>query len=186
MFRVLRRWPGAAIFLWAGWLSAQAPEPAKLKTATVQWVADTPQLTYDVRYSGDGTTMPTAFKYLLKDLAELEGWYLTGEDKSKTIASQAKRIQLEYTQAKSKVKGPRVSKIDVKETPKSIDFVVAFAKKPSRDEVAKLGDVLETFSRKYAKIPKGTAADVELADTPKATVWKLEVRYKAPPAMDKK
>src|SRR6478735_5949990 len=93
------------ITIMAGVLAAQDPAP-KLRTAVIQWIADTPALTYDVRYSGDDTTtMPTALKYLLKDLADSEGLYLTGEDKSKTIASQNRRITLEYAPTKSKAKG---------------------------------------------------------------------------------
>src|SRR5262245_2883575 len=164
---------------------AQEPEPPKLKSAVILWVADSPQLTYDVRYTGDSTTMPTALKYLLKDLAEYDGWYLTGEDKSKTVASQTKRISLEYTAAKSKLKTARVSRIEVKENPMSVACVVSFAKKPGADDVKSLSGVLETFARKYTKAAKSVASAVEPAEM-KSTVWNFEVRFKEPAKKDKK
>lgn len=166
--------------------SAGQDAPVKLKAATIQWVADAPLLTYDVRYlGGDTTTMPTALKYLLKDLAECEGWYLTGEDKSKTIASQAKRISLEYTKARSKLKTNRVGKIEAKETPGAVEFVVTFAKKPGGEELTRLGGVLETFARKYVKAAKSISAAVQHEATTKANVWNFEVRFKEPAAKKK-
>lgn len=179
-------WLAAIVLGIAGVSGGQAPDPAKLKTAVVQWVADMPNLTYDIRFTGDTTTMPTALKYLVKDLAEYEGWYLTGEDKTKTIASRAKRISLEYVQGKSKIKATRVAKIDVKETPKSIDLVATFAKKPSREEVSRLGGILATFSRKYAKIAKNAPATLEQTETAKVAVWSFQVRFDMPPAKVKK
>ena len=166
---------------------AQEPDPPKLKSAVILWVADSPQLTYDIRYTGgETTTMPTALKYLVKDLAENDGWYLTGEDKSKTVASQAKRISLEYTAAKSRLKAARVSRIEVKETPKSVACVVSFAKRPGADDVKRLGEMLETFARKYTKATKSVASTVESAETMKATVWTFDVRFKDLPKKDKK
>ena len=170
-----------AIFIVASAASLGAQQPAgiKLKAAVIQWVADVPQLTYDIRYSGgEGTTMPTALKYLIKDLAEMEGWYLTGEDKSKTVASQAKRIHLDYTSAKSKPATIRIGKIEVKETPKSVDFVVWFAKKPGRDDVTRLDGVLQTFARKYMKLAKSERTTIAHAEAAKANVWTYEVRFK--------
>jgi hypothetical protein len=174
-----------AVSTWT--LRAQDPDPVKLKSAVILWVADSPQLTYDIRYSGgDSTTMPTALKYLIKDVAEYDGWYLTGEDKSKTVASQSKRISLETTAAKSKLKFARVGRIEVKETPKSVACVVSFAKKPGADDVKRLSEVLETFARKYTKATKSVASAVESAETMKATVWTFDVRFKEAAKKDKK
>ena len=78
--------------------------------------------------------MPTALKYFLKDLAESEGWYLTGEDKSKTVASQAKRISLETTNAKSRLTPVRISKVEVKELAGAVNCVVSYGKKPGADD----------------------------------------------------
>lgn len=168
-------------------LPAQEPDPAKLKSAVILWVADSPQLTYDIRFAGgESTTMPTALRYLVKDLAENDGWYLTGEDKSKTVASQAKRISLEYTAAKSKIKTARVGRIEVKETPKSVACVVSFSKKPGADDVKRLSGVLQIFARKYTKAAKSVVSTVEPAETMKATVWTFEVRFKEPAKKDKK
>src|SRR5262245_61387279 len=172
-----------AFSMWT--LRAQEPDPVKLKSAVILWVAEGPQLTYDVRYSGDSTTMPTALKYLIKDLAEYDGWYLTGEDKTKTVASQSKRISLETTAAKSKLKFARVGRIEVKETPKSVACVVSFAKKPGSEDVKRLSEVLETFARKYTKATKSVASAVESAET-KATVWTFDVRFKEAAKKDKK
>ena len=167
-------------------LRAQEPDPGKLKSAVILWVADSPQLTYDIRYSGESATMPTALKYLIKDLAEYDGWYLTGEDKTKTVASQSKRISLETTAAKSKLKVARVGRIEVKETPKSVACVVSFAKKPGAEDVKRLSEVLETFARKYTKATKSVASAVESAETMKATVWTFDVRFKEAAKKDKK
>ena len=175
------------IVLGACFLQAQDPDPAKRRTAIILWVADAPQLVYDVRYTGgDSTTMPTALRYLVKDLAESEGWYLTGEEKSKTIASQAKRITLEFTKAKSKGNATRASKVEVKEAVGSVACVVSFAKKPGADDVKRMDSVLETFARKYAKVAKSVPSTVEHAETAKANVWSFEVRFKEPAAKAKK
>ena len=177
---------GTIIFVAAASLSAQDPDAAKRKTAVIQLVADAPQLTYDIRFTGgDSTTMPTALKYLIKDLAQCEGWYLTGEDKSKTVASQAKRIWLETTKAKSKVSGTRVNKIEVKELPGMIACVVSYGKKANLEDVKRTGGVLDTFARKYVKLVKGAATTVTHAETAKPSVWSFEVRYKEP-AKEKK
>lgn len=165
---------------------AQDPEAAKRKTAIIQWVADAPQLVYDIRFTGDSTTMPTALKYLVKDLAENEGWYLTGEDKSKTVASQAKRITLDYAAAKSKPKGVRISKVEIKELPDAVACVVTYGKKPGKDELARTSGILETFGRKYLKIAKTIRSNVASAETNKASVWSFEVRFKDPAAKEKK
>jgi len=163
----------------------QEPE-LKRRTALIQWVADSPQLTYDVRFTGDSTTMPTALKYLVKDLAESEGWYLTGDDKSKTVASQAKRITLEYVGAKSKLKNIRVTKIEVKELPSAVACTVTYGKKPGKDDVTRTGGILETFGRKYLKAAKTARANVESAETARASVWSFDVRFNDPAAKEKK
>src|SRR5262245_29716739 len=165
---------------------AQDPEPVKRKTAVIQWVADAPQLIYDIRFTGDSTTMPMALKYLTKDLAESEGWYLTGEDKSKTVASQAKRITLDYSAAKSKLKAIRVSKVEIKELPDAVACLVTYSKKPGKDDVARTGGILETFGRKYLKIAKTVRSSVSSAETAKASVWSFDVHFKDPAAKEKK
>jgi hypothetical protein len=169
----------------SGKLLAQE-DGGKRKTAVIQWVADAPVLVYDIRFTGDGTTMPTALKYLLKDLAEGEGFYLTGEDKSKTVASQAKRISLEYTPTRSKPRPIRTAKIEIKELDSAITCVVTYLKKPAKDDVTRTGDMLETFGRKYLKTAKNAPATVEPAATARASVWSFDIRFKEPPAKDKK
>ena len=174
----------------ACYLPAQDPDAAKRKSAAIQWVADGPPLVYDVRFTGgDSTTMPTALKYLVKDLAASEGWYLTGEDKSKTVSSTSKRISLDVTKEKSKLGVMRVSKIDVKELPNALACVVTYSKKPAKEDVARIGGVLETFGRKYLKIAKGIAATVAPAEAGKANVWAFDVHFIVPakePAKEKK
>jgi len=165
---------------------AQDPEAGKRKTAVIQWVADSPQLTYDVRFTGDSTTMPTALKYLVKDLAESEGWYLTGEDKSKTVASQAKRLTLDYAGAKSKPRNIRVSKIEIKEHPSAVACNVTYAKKPGKDDLSRTSGILETFGRKYLKVAKTIRSSVESTETAQAKVWSFEVSFKDPAAKEKK
>lgn len=175
--RIVRFAAGIVLVAATAAASAQEADPAKLRSAVILWVADSPQLVYDIRYAGGGTTMPTALKYLIKDLAENDGWYLTGEDKSKTIASQAKRISLEYMGAKSNLRPVRVGRIEVKEAPKSVACVVSFGKKPGADDVKRVGGVLEMFARKYRKAAKSAASSVESAATNKATVWTFEVHF---------
>lgn len=176
-------WVSAVLYVAA---NAGAQAPGKLKTAVIQLAADTPLLVYDIRFTGDTTTMPTALKYLVKDVAEYEGWYLTGTEKSKTIASRAKRVSLEYVPARSKNKATRIGKIDVKETAKSIDCVVTFAKKPARDELSRLGGILGTFARKYTKAAKNASATVEHSETAQAAVWNFHVHIEAAAAKAKK
>jgi hypothetical protein len=182
--RLMQRWawlPILALCVWT--VRAKDPEPAaRPKSAVILWVTDAP-LTYDIRYAGGaGTTMPTALKYFLKDLAESEGWYLTGEDKSKTVASQSKRISLETTNAKSRLSAVRVSKVEVKEAPGAVNCVVTFGKKPSADELKRTEGILNTFARKYSKVAKATTSTVQHADVAKGFVWSFEVRFKEPPA----
>jgi hypothetical protein len=183
----LLRWAWAPILVLSVWtLQAKGPEPAQRKSALILWVSDAP-LTYDVRYAGgDSTTMPTALKYFLKDLAESEGWYLTGEDKSKTIASQAKRITLETTNAKSRLSAVRISKVEVKEIPGAVSCVVTFGKKPGADDLKRTEGILNMFARKYAKVAKGTSSTVQQNDTAKGNVRSFEVRFKEAAAKAKK
>jgi hypothetical protein len=175
---------GIAAGTWG--LQAQAPDPARHKTALVQWVSDGPPLVYDVRFTGGDTTMPTALKYLIKDLAESEGWHLTGQDKSKVVASQAKRIALDYTPARSKPRAVRAGQIEINEQPDAIHCVVTFAKKPGKDEVSRTGEVLETFGRKYLKVAKTLRATVEAAEASRANMWSFGIRFKDAAAKDKK
>lgn len=167
-------------------LAAQDEPPVKFKTATIQWLGDTPVLAYEVRYNSDTTTMPTAFKYLLKDLADSEGWHLTGEDKSKTIASQVRRVAIAAVKSKSKVNPVRVTKIEAKETPMAVEFVVTFGKKPAEADVTRTAGVLETFARKLVKATKSVASTVQHEPTGKGAVWNYEVRFKETAAKPKK
>ena len=168
-------------------VSLQAQDPgAKRKSAVILWVTDAP-LTYDVRYAGgDSATMPTALKYLLQDLAESEGWYLTGEDKSKSVASQAKRISLETTNAKSRLSAVRISKVEVKELAGAVNCLVTFGKKPAAEDVKRTEGILNTFARKYAKVVKATSSTVEHTEPAKGNVWSFEVRFKETAAKAKK
>ncbi len=162
--------------------SVQPPDPRLLRTATVQWVSDGPPLVYDIRYAGgDSTTMPTALRYLVKDLALSDGWYLTGEDKSKTVASQSKRLSLAYTREKSKIAAVRITKVEVKEGANAVGCTVSFTRKPAAEDVKRAEGVLETFTRKYEKLAKGTPLTVESAATAKTAIWSFEVRFKLPP-----
>lgn len=158
-------------------LSAQVPN--KLKTASIDWIADVPMLVYDVRYTG-AETMPTPLKTLLKDIAESEGFYLTGEDKSKTVSSQSKRISIEYVKAKSKLKPVRIGKIEVKETPASIQCLVAFSKKPSETDLTKVDGILETFARKYRKAAKSVTSSVKHTEGTQPSVWAFQISFKEP------
>lgn len=168
-------------------MAADEPAPAKLRTAVIQWVADNPQLTYDVRFAGgDSTTIPAALKNLLRDLADSEGIYLTGESKSKTVASQNRRYFFEYTAVKSKIKGTRVSKVDVKEVGDGVMFVVRFGKTPGDDDLTRIDGVLETFARKYQKVAKGAPATVRHRELPKGGGWTFTVHFKEADAKGKK
>lgn len=159
--------------------AAQEFDRAKLKTAQVLWVADAPQLVYDVRFTG-ADTMPTALKILLKDIAESEGWYLTGKDKSTTVSSQSKRISIEYVPLKSKLKPVRIGKVEIKESPAAVDCLVVFSKKPSNADLTRLDDVLETFARKYRKAAKSVSSTVKHKEGSQPSVWAFEVKFKEP------
>ena len=173
---------GIALFLV---LTTDAQQPSKLKTAVINWIADGPVLVYDVHFTGV-ETMPTSLKTLLKDIAENEGFYLTGEDKSKTVSSQSKRISIEYVPTKSRYRPVRIGKVEVKETPATVECTVAFSKKPSETDLTKVDAILETFARKFRKATKSVTSSVKHTEGSQPTVWAFAISFKEPPPKAKK